>query len=204
MSLTFLPSTAGVEARRGGVFSPRYVDFGADLTPPLGGPATRLNRLGARWALDVRLPPLSAEDARVWVSRLVQGRSGTVALRWPQSGLAVGAPGAPVVNGAQSKGAQQLHIRGLAGQYPLREGQFLTVTAGGRRQLYMAALQTLASAGGLVTAVIRPGLRSVPADGSAVELNPPLIEGLLQGREVGWTLEAARTVGLSFSIVEAA
>jgi hypothetical protein len=183
---------------------PRYVGFGGEMRSSKGGPSLLLNWPGDRWALDVQTPPmLYGSLGRVWVSRLVQGKTDTVAMRFPQPGYDVGLPGSPVVDGAGQSG-QTLDVRGLSPLYLVHEGQFFSIIVGGQRYLYNSAADVVSSETGTAALIIRPMIRKIPPDGAVVELAQPIIEGHLQGREQGWTLEAAKTTGLRFSIMERA
>ena len=184
--------------------TPRPLDFGSWQEPALGGPVTRLDRLGNRFAMDVTTPQLRPEpDGRIWVSRLLQAIGGEVTYAFPQVGLSIGAPGASVVNGAGQAGASLL-IRGLAPGYTIRDGQFFNVHGStGRAYLHAAIADVVASAGGLATVAIWPMLRISPGDGSTVNLAAPIIQGRLLGNEKGWTLQRAGMRGLEFTVAEA-
>jgi hypothetical protein len=184
--------------------TPKLVDFGSILTPPLGGEQQRLNRLGNRWALTVRLPPMPVEPlGREWVAKLVEGLSDTVVYPFPQIDFAVGTPGATLVNGANQTGLT-INLDGFVANYAIRLGQFFSIIINGRRFLYQSRATIAASAGGAVALPIQPMIRKMPADNAVCEFAPPMIEGFLQddGRE--WTVDVARTTGLEFTIFERA
>lgn len=175
--------------------TPRFVRWGSNLIPSLGGPVQNLTRLGDRHALDVTMPPLSYRDAMAWVQRLKRGLSEGVIFEFPQPGFNTGAPGSPLVNGAHA-GGTTLSIKGLSSGYSLAEGQFLSIIHVGRRYLYSA------NAAGSASVVITPMLRTPLSNNDLIEIQTPMIEGYLEGDEQGWTIDAAHHVGLSFTIVE--
>ncbi|PLR28153.1 hypothetical protein SGCZBJ_03860 [Caulobacter zeae] len=177
------------------------VDYGGDLTPYLGGPVQRIERLGSRFALAVELPKLDQEEARVWVSRLLQAKRSSGVLGWPQLGNGVGDEGAPRVNGA-GQGGTVLSLDGLPPNKAIKEGWFFSLNAGGRRYLHMITADAVASNLGAVTVTIEPMLRIVPPDNAVIELAAPKIEGLVQGNEGAWEPDLAEEVGLSFTLVE--
>lgn len=183
---------------------PAYVDFGGVLRPILGGGADqKLNRLGDRFALEGTTPPLPlAETGRVWIARLIRAQREGALLAWPQPSLDVGAPGAPVVDGAGQQGSA-LSIRGLTAGYVLREGQFFSILQSGRRYLHSVMADAVASGTGVAVVAIAPMLRVRPANGAIVEVAEPMIEGFLEGNERSWTLSLAAHVGLSFRVREA-
>jgi hypothetical protein len=182
--------------------TPRPLDFGAWQTPPNGGVAQRSEHVGSRFALDVTTPGLKPEpDSRIWVSRLLQGVSSTVIYPFPQPGLVIGSPGAPVVDGAGQAGTTIL-LTGFTVGYVVREGQFFSIIVAGRRYLYAATADRTADAQGKIALPIWPALRVSPANGGVCEFAAPKIEGALSGNERGWTHVIARTRGLTFTITE--
>lgn len=181
--------------------TPAYLDYGGILRPILGGALQKLLRLGDRFAIDVVMPTMPTEElGRVWVSRLIQAQRQGAIMRWPQLGFDIGAPGSPVVNGANQSGST-LVMRGFSAAYRVREGQFFSVIHGGRRYLIMATSDVLVGGNGLASVPILPMLRFRPGDGALIEPTP-MIEGLLEGDSREWTLNAAMTVGLNFRITE--
>jgi hypothetical protein len=190
-----LPSTPAVRTAK-----PALVDFGGNLTPSLGGPVQRIERLGTRHGLTVELPPMKEEpDGRLWASALRQGKSNGVRMPWPQFSLPVGSPGSPTVNGAVA-GGMSLPVHGLASSYAAKAGQFFSVVHGGRRYLYSITADTTAS-GGAATWPIFPMLRTALSNGDAIEMNPAYIEGYLQG-DLSWNLMTEPYAGFSFTVVE--
>ena len=76
---------------------PELLDFGGILTPPLGGPAQRIDRPGSRWAFDFVTPPMSAVDVRKWSALLSRAKAVGGIVRITQPDVEVGNPGVPVV-----------------------------------------------------------------------------------------------------------
>src|SRR3546814_6357232 len=55
--------------------TPMLRDFGGTLTPFLGGPEQRINRLGTRLGIRVSMPPMrNGDNGRIFVSRLLQAK----------------------------------------------------------------------------------------------------------------------------------
>ena len=176
--------------------------FGNDLTPPGGGAAMRIRRLGDRFSQSVRMPPLDyADQARKWIARLLRGANETVLMPVYQPGLEIGNPGAPRVNGAGQLG-MTLNLDGFTPGYLMREGQFFSLVVSGQRFLYSCTADTAANASGAMALPFEPMLRRQPADNDVVEVAQPMIEGFVEGRETTWTVEAAFNVGLDFKIDE--
>lgn len=174
------------------------VDFGGRQTPALGGPVTRVNRLGNRFAVTAPLPPMPAAVGRQWVSALTRALLEGARWRVRQPDLPIGAPGNPVVDGAGQAGATLLIRAGQPG-YEFRVGQFVTV--GGR--LAMLADRAVVGGNGKATLPLTAPLRAEPVDGEPVNVAAPTIEGLIEGDGMPWNVSTARHYGLSFTITEA-
>lgn len=180
--------------------TPRLISRRRDIEPTFGGPTTRIQRLGSRWAFDVEMPPMSYVEAMAWVAALARAEGDTVTLRLPQPGFNVGNPGTPLVNGGSQLGAS-INLDGF-GAYTAKAGQWFNVTISGRNYLYQVAEDKAAASGAMTGLKINPMIRRSPPDNAPVNFTAPVVEGFLQGRETSWTVENAMFVGLSFSIVE--
>lgn len=183
---------------------PKLLDWGADQKAPMGGAYQRLNRLGNRFALEITYPRLKPEpDGRILSSRLRRAKTEGALFPVPQPGLTIGAPGAPVVNGAGQSGSS-LMLRGFAAGYAVREGQFFSIVHGGRRYLHCASVDGVASPAGVLTIDIYPMLRIRPADGAICEFAKPYIEGIVAGASIDLELTAAKAVLPAILITERA
>ncbi len=180
-------------------------DFGTVLTPFLGGPEQRINRLGTRFGLRITLPPMPTRDKALIVqSRLLRGREDRLRMEWPQPDFDPGAPGAPRVAAAVASGTT-LPLSGLTAGYGVKEGQMLSIQRAGRRYMHMFAADGLASAGGALDATIWPMLRSTLAPNDVVELAQPMIEGMVSpGDELSWQISVDRLASFTFTISESA
>jgi hypothetical protein len=181
---------------------PRLLDFGILVTPPMGGPAQRVNRIGNRFAVDFTMPTLRAPNDRVFVSRLLRGLSEGILIPFPQA-IDEGAPGAPAVDGAAQQGST-IKLKGFAVGYAVREGQFFSIIFGGRRYLHSATGDAAADGSGRMTLGIAPMLRVSPNDGATCEVAQPMIEGFLSGNAQEWTFRTDRLTDVGFTVTEAA
>lgn len=184
---------------------PRYVSFGVDQTPTLGGPQSRILRMGDRWAIDVVTGAAEyAEHGMVYLSRLVRGLKDTVLLAFPEPGVTPRSYGAPVVASAGAAGTT-LPLGGLIPGDVIKEGKFLSVIVGGQRYLYQAAVaDVVVSGAGTVDLQVEPMLRAQPAVGAVVEIEKPMIEGFVQGNEQSWNVSRSKYLPFRFSIMERA
>jgi hypothetical protein len=179
------------------------IDFGSFLTPPLGGPVQRIDRLGTRLKLTVSLPPLrSAKEGRIWVSRLIRGKLEGARMPWPLLDFDPGAPGNVLVNGASQAGSS-LIVDGATANYVFREGQFFSIETNGVHHIHKVAEETLANSSGQATLPITPMIRVSPANNDVCHFGKPMIEGFIQGSELAWEMALGGFLGLSFEIHEA-
>jgi hypothetical protein len=180
------------------------VDFGAFLTPSLGGPVQRVERMGNRFRLSATMPPMKSDKlGRQWVSALIRGKQEGARIELPLGGFKPGTPGSPTVDGAGQAG-RTLAITGATPNYVVRDGQWFNhVTATGERLLYMNVGETILDGSGDGTLDIEPMLRAEPGDGDAVDFGKPTIEGFIMGEEQMWSLALGNFIGIGFDLVEA-
>jgi hypothetical protein len=178
------------------------LSWGGVLTPPLGGASLRINRLGDRFRITITLPPrISGDILRVYLARLRRALTQGALMAFPQPGLVIGNPGAPVVNGSGQIGST-IKLRGFVPQYVVREGQFFSIIHNGRRYLHAASADMQASNSGTMDLPIDPLLRILLADGDVCEFAQPMIEGFLSGDSLAWTYTRAKTTPPTFTITE--
>jgi hypothetical protein len=176
MSSIALPSQPPVS---GFTFTP--LDFGGDISPSLGGPVQRINRLGNRYQLALAFPPVkSGAQAMLWTTRLEQAKAAGVLYPVPLDGFATGSPGSPVVANATT-GGTSVYLGGLTPGYALIVGQWLSLIHAGRRYLHRVTAAATADGTGHVTLSITPMLRTALSIGDVVEIAAPMIEGLIVG-----------------------
>ena len=182
---------------------PGLVDFGGFLTPPLGGPVQRVDRLGNRFKLSVTMPPMDGSEGRIWLAKLIKGKSEGVRMEYPLLDFNPGLPGTPLVNGSGQTG-KTLLLKSCQPNYVYREGQFISVKTGGRHHLLMVDTQAIVSTGGTVSLTVSPMLRVPHLDNDEVYVSKPMIEGWVLGNEQRWRLQLGNFINLSFEIEEAA
>lgn len=179
----------------------RQMVFGNDLTPTMGGPTMRIQHLGSRFSMEVAMPMMSYDDARVWISKFLQAEGDTVLMNVPQPGLDIGNPGSPVVDGAGQLG-MFLNVRGLTPGYVLRTGQFFSLVESGQRFLYCLLEDAIADAQGKARIYFWSMMRRQPQDGDVLEIAQPKIEGFAAKGGFEWSIDAAQHTGLEFKIDE--
>ena len=183
--------------------TPRLVTFSVDQSPTLGGPQSRISRLGDRWAMEVETYAVRyATHGMAYLSRLVRGLTDTVLLAFPEPGVVKRSYGAPVVATAGAAGLT-LPVSGLTPGIVIPEGKFLSLVISGQRYLYQVTADVTAQTG-TTNLPIYPMLRRQPPAGAVVELENPMIEGFVQGSEHAWNVSRSKFLPFSFSIQETA
>lgn len=181
--------------------TPKLVGYFTDQVPTLGGPQTRVSRLGDRWGMAVETyPAVYADEGRVYLSRLLRGMTDTVVIAIPEPGMSGRDYGAPVVS-AQASG-RNLPVSGFGNGRVVEEGKFLSVIIGGQRFVYQTTAEVTANGSGVAVLPIYPTLRRQPNVGAVVELSAPKIEGFVQGNEQSWQVSRSKRLGFSFAIME--
>lgn len=175
MTSVILPSTPSCRSAH-----PSQVSFGSTLTPFLGGPSQRINRLGTRWSWQFSMPPMRADVARVWIQALARAEELGAVMAIPQD-IDVGDPGAPLVS-AVVAGGLLLPMKGMTAGYPIRAGQYVSIIHGGRRYLHVFTEDMTVGVGGTVMAPIWPMLRTSLSVNDVAEIAAPKVEGWLDGR----------------------
>lgn len=183
--------------------SPALVDFGGMITPALGGPVQRIDRLGSRWAWTFETRPMAIEpDGRRWAALYALAKKNGALIPVKQPNLPIGSPGNTVVTTNTAAG-KVVPVSGGAPGYPVRQGQWLSIVRAGQRYLDMVAADVALDLGGGNFVSIVNLLRTPIVTGDAVELAAPKIEGWIDG-PASWPLESSRLTAFTFTVVEAA
>lgn len=183
--------------------SPALIDFGHINRPATGAEVGRVDRKGNRYRATVTLPPMTPQESRVVISRLIGAKSEGLRIDFPLLEKQ-GSPGAPVVDGAGQAGAT-LALRGLTRGYTFREGYWLSIVdENGRHYLHNCRTTLRVGDDGLAVITLGEHLRWPFLDGAAVQLAVPQMEGIVDGSEWGWQIPVNRLVAIEFPIEEAA
>lgn len=184
--------------------APMLMDFGINLVPPTGARELRVDRPGSRFGIEISWPPMPAETARVFISRLLQAKRTGLRIEYPLLDLQQGSPGNPVVDGAAPSGTS-LQVRGMTPNYVFREGYWLSIEdENGQHYLHNCRAAGAADASGEATLTVEPALRHPFEDGATVHMGRPMIEGLPVGSEWSWQVPVNKLIALSVPIKEVA
>lgn len=180
-----------------------FLDFGGELTPVLGGPVQRIERMGSRFRLAVQMPPMKHDKtARLWIARLLQAKQEGGRMEFPLLGFSPGLPGDSIRVAGGSQSGRTLNVDGAPEGYVFRVGQPINVITGGAHYLYFLTEEVIVGAPGTAALSIEPMLRVSPADNDLLEVGTPMIEGFLGTDELPWSLDVAQIIGLAFTITE--
>lgn len=182
---------------------PRMLDYSAVLSPALGGPVQQISRMGSRFAVEVTLPAMTAEQAASWIAARLKAKTEnqTLTLAWPQAGPRPAVGGAPYVDGSGQAGAR-LNAGGFSAGATIPKNTFFSFSNGDRYFLHATTADAVADGAGDVQLHIAPILRSSPADLTWLAFNPPIIEGFIDGASVDWSLERLLWTTTSFTLTE--
>lgn len=167
-----LPSSPGTRHAR---IEPIDTGF---LQRNANGAAERIERPGSRYRVTFSWPVMTPDTARPFVVRLERGRRERVRVPISLLGESQGAPGSAVVNGSDS-GGTTLKLRSATPGYVFKEGYWLTLVHAEIYHLHKVSLQAIVAGDGTVTLQLEPPLRVFPADGAAVLIEQPWIEGFV-------------------------
>ncbi|RYM07995.1 phage tail tape measure protein [Sphingobium cupriresistens] len=143
-------------------------------------------------------------DALVIQSRLLRAREDRLRMEWMQPDFDTGAPGAAKVATAIVSGTS-IPFKDMTPGYQPKEGQFLSLVHASRRYLHIFASDGTVGGDGILNANIWPMIRTNLASNDAVEIAPPMIEGLVSpGEELSWQISVDRLASFSFTLSEGA
>lgn len=181
--------------------TPRPITARNENKPGWGGPVGRVGRPGTRWAWDIVMPPMRYVDSLTWDDLLTE--TDTVVMNILQPGLDTGAPGSPLINGANQTG-MSLVLKGVTSGYAVRKGQWLSVIgSGGQRFAYRIAAAATAAGGGALTVPLRTTIRAPLPNNAVVEIAQPKVEGFATVDGACFNMTAQdRLVRLKFTIEE--
>ena len=179
------------------------IDAGGVVRSALNTAAQRVDRMGSHYRAALTFPAFDEpRDGRVIVSRLVRAKRLGLRVEYP---LLERQPvsGRIVVDGAGQAGFA-LAVRGFTARTVIREGWWLSIeAASGQHYLHNHAAEILPGVDGRATLMLSEQLRAPFADGDAVHLIRPMIEGLIEGNEQAWTQDVENKVGIEVTIEEA-
>lgn len=181
--------------------SPSLVDYGGVLRSAIGGATQKIDRLGSRFRVDLTYPPMTEIDGRIFVSRLIRAKREGLRIEYPLLSVDQGLPGSPLIDGAGQTGFA-LVAKGFTPNYVGKEGFWFSIESDGQHYLHNVTANFAADDAGEATIDLFPALRIPFADEDVLHFAKPMIEGLVDGDEIGWTLSLAHHIEFSVAIEE--
>lgn len=161
---------------------------------------------GETWFMEVTLPPMSREQAALWIGVLQQlnGQEGTLLMGPPGYSTPLGtwAGTSPLVKGASQTG-KTLAIDGIGAGKTVKAGDFFQLGSGSSTRLHQVVAAGTANGSGEITLDIWPRLRSSPADNDPLTIASPLGQWRLDNNERSWSIDLAHIYGINFNLIEA-
>lgn len=182
--------------------TPTLVDYGGVLRSAIGGATQKIDRLGSRFRVELTYPPMSEVDGRIFVSRLIRAKREGLRVEYPLLSVDQGTPGAPQVNGSGQTGFT-LAAKGFAPGYLGKEGYWFSIVRNGQHYLHNVTSNFTADGTGNATISIFPALRVPFLNNDVLHFAKPMIEGVVDGDEIGWQLSLAHLIEFSVTIEEA-
>lgn len=178
------------------------IDFGFIQRGALGAKASRINRPGNRHAVTFSFGPFRPDVARQFVALLMAARYETLRVPFPLQ-WAQGSPGALVVDGADQEGTT-INLRSGNAGYACKQGYWLSIeNAAGQHFLHNAKELARVDASGDMALTLSPPLRHPFADGAAVHIGKPYIEGLVTDEVQSWNYSVDHATPINFTVEEA-
>lgn len=180
---------------------PVMMDFGSFQEPSQGGPLLRINRPGNRFAINVTLPPMDAEQGDIIISRLLRAKTEGLRMVWPLGGKSQ-SPGGKMTVSGNGQGGTTLNVTGGVPGQPVREGYWASLEHDGQHYLYNIADNVRVKNDGSAALTLTPPLRTFANEGDVLNFNP-VIEGAVEGDEIGWQISVDLFRSIAFTIKEA-
>lgn len=181
--------------------TPTLVDYGGVLRSAIGGATQKIDRLGSRFRVELTYPPMTEIDGRIFVSRLIRAKREGLRVEYPLLSVDQGLPGSPKINGAGQTGFT-LVADGFTPNYVGKEGFWFSIESAGQHYLHNITANFAADAAGAATINIFPALRIPFLDNDVLHFGKPMIEGLVDGDEIGWQMSLAHLIEFSVTIEE--
>lgn len=179
------------------------VDAGGVMRSPLNTSALRVNRPGSHYRVALNFPRIADPAlARIVVSRLIRAQQEGLRTWFPTPEDQPAGSGV-LVDGTGAAG-RVLPLRGFRPRAAIREGWWLSITdARGRAYLHNVAAAVMADDTGRAAIDLSEALRAPFADGAAVQLVNPPIEGIVDGDAREWSIDVERGLDFTVTIEEA-
>ena len=160
---------------------------------------------GARWEMEITLPPLTYTEARAWEAFIVslRGMRGTFLMGHPLHDAPQGTATNVLLNGQAVVRSTSIAVDGATEGQTLKAGDYFQLGSGNDSHIHQVVQDATFNASGQATLDIEPPLRTTYANNTALDLTFPKGVWRLASNDIGWSVDQASIHGFTIPCVEA-
>lgn len=160
---------------------------------------------GARWEMDITLPPLTYVEARQWEAFILslRGMSGTFIMGNPLHDEPQGTALIALLNGQATVRSTSIDVDGGSSGDTLKAGDYFQIGTGADAHIHQVVQDATFNGSGQATLDIEPPLRTTYANNTALDLTLPKGVWRLAANDIGWSIDQASVHGFTIPCVEA-
>lgn len=160
---------------------------------------------GARWEMDITLPPLSYVEARQWEAFILslRGMSGTFIMGNPLHDGPQGTATTVLLNGQATVRSTSISVDGASSGQTLKAGDYFQLGSGLDAHIHQVVQDATFNGSGQATLDIEPPLRTTYANNTALDLTLPKGVWRLASNDIGWSVDQASLHGFTIPCMEA-
>lgn len=160
---------------------------------------------GARWEMDITLPPLSYVEARQWEAFILslRGMTGTFIMGNPLHDEPQGTATTVLLNGAGTVRSTSISVDGASSGQTLKAGDYFQLGSGLDAHIHQVVQDATFNGSGQATLDIEPPLRTTYANNTSLDLTLPKGVWRLASNDIGWSVDQASLHGFTIPCMEA-
>ena len=160
---------------------------------------------GAKWEMEITLPPLTYVEAREWEAFILslRGMRGTFLMGNP---LHDGPQGTATVVALREQGlirSTTINVDGSTSGQTLKAGDYFQIGSGADSHIHQVVQDATFDGSGNATLEIEPGLRTTYANNTTLDFTLPKGVWRLASNDIGWSVDQASLHGFTIPCVEA-
>jgi len=160
---------------------------------------------GARWEMDITLPPLTYVEARQWEAFILslRGMSGTFIMGNPLHDAPQGTATTALLQGQAVVRSTSINVDGASSGQTLKAGDYFQLGSGADAHIHQIVQDATFDGLGQATLDVEPPLRKTYANNTALDLTFPKGVWRLSSNDIGWSVDQASLHGFTIPCVEA-
>jgi hypothetical protein len=160
---------------------------------------------GARWQMEITLPPLTYADARQWEAFILslRGMRGTFLMGNPLHTQPTGTATTVLLNGQATVRSTSIAVDGSTQGSTLKAGDYFQIGSGNDAHIHQVAQDATFNASSQATLDIEPPLRTTYANNTTLDFTLPKGVWRLASNDIGWSVDQASIHGFTIPCVEA-